>query len=293
MSPSAVQQMISDSFESLSPELQRAARWVSRHGSALALHSMRESARAAEVTPATMTRLARRLGFDDFESLRAPFRRELVGPGSGAEFERMFRLRRERLPLAEVVDSLNALQQANVTSVVALNRPADLEAAARAMIDASQVHFLGLRVCHGVANYLWYAYGLLRGNGNLVNGIGGTLSDQVARIGNGDVLVAVSQSPYTRQTVESVDMASANGAKVVAVTDSQLSPLARHAHNLLLYDTASNAHFHSIAGAQALSEALIAAVAARGGSAATEHLRRMQRHLRSSGAYWERSSEKD
>ena len=48
---------------------------------------------------------------------------------------------------------------------------------------------------------------------------------------------------------------------------------------MLLYDTASTAHFHSTVGAQALAEALIAAVAARGGAAALAHLRRMQAHL--------------
>lgn len=293
MSPIAVQKMIADSFESLSPELQRAARWVSRHGSALALHSMRDSARAAEVTPATMTRLARRLGFDDFESLRAPFRRALAGPGSGAEFEHMLSMRRDRVPFADVVDSLNTLQQANVASVTGRNETADIEAAGGAMIEAAQVHFLGLRVSHGVATYLWYAYGLLRGNGNLVSGIGGTLSDQVSHIAANDVLVAVSQSPYTRQTVEAVEMAAANGAIVVVLTDSQLSPMARHGRYLLLYDTASSAHFHSTIGAQALAEALIAAVAARGGAMATAHLRRMQSHLRNSGAYWERPRERE
>jgi DNA-binding MurR/RpiR family transcriptional regulator len=155
------------------------------------------------------------------------------------------------------------------------------------------VHFLGLRVCHGVAFYLAYAYGLLRGNGRLVSGTGGTLSDQVANIGQRGVLVAISQTPYTRQTVEAVALARDHGATVIALTDSPLSPLARHAQHVLLYDTASNAYFHSTTGAQALAEALTAAVAAHGGANAISHLRRMQAHLRNSGAYWERPGDKE
>ncbi len=103
----------------------------------------------------------------------------------------------------------------------------------------------------------------------------------------------MSQSPYIRQTVEAVQQASQGGATVIAMTDSRLSPLARHTAQVLLYDTASTAHFHSTAGAQALAEAVIAAVAARGGATATAHLRRMQAHLQISGAYWERPGGKE
>ena len=292
-SPESIRQVIDSRYESLSPELQRAARWVLRHGTALALHSMRDSARAAGVTPATMTRLARRLELAGFEDLRAPFRRQLAGDESGAEFERMLRRRRDAGAPADLLGALNALQQANVASVGRLNAPAAIEAAAQALIDADQVHFLGLRVCHGVAFYLSYAYALLRPNGRFVHGTGGTLGDAVAQIGPRDALVAVSQSPYTRQTVEAVATARANGAAVVAITDSRLSPLARDARVVLLYDTASNAYFHSTTGAQALAESLTAAVAGRGGSGAAEHLRRMRAHLSECGAYWGRPEKRE
>ncbi len=115
--PQAIRQMIATRFDSLSPELQRAARWVSRHGAAIALHSMRDSARAAGVTPATMTRLARRLDFDGFEGLREPFRRQLAGNGSGAEFERCCDSAGAGAAAADVLVPLNAMQQANVASV--------------------------------------------------------------------------------------------------------------------------------------------------------------------------------
>lgn len=293
MSPDSIRQMIETRFDSLSPQLQRAARWVSRHGAALAMHSMRDSARAAGVTPATMTRLARRLDFDGFEDLRAPFRRHLASSASSGEVEYVLHKHRRGAAGADLLGPLNALQQANVASVHSLNEIADIEAAAQAMTAAAQVYFLGLRVCHGVAFYLAYAYGLLRANGRLVAGAGGTLSDQVAHIGERGVLMAVSQAPYTRQTVEAVSLARAHGATVIALTDSHLSPLARDAQQVLLYDTASNAYFHSTTGAQALAESLIAAVAAQGGADTLSHLRRMQAHLRNSGAYWERPGDKE
>ncbi len=290
MTQHSIQQAIRTHFDALSPELQRAARWVLRHGNALALYSMRDSARAAGVTPATMTRLAQRLGFDGFESLRAPFRRQLAGAGSGTDVDRVIVRGRG---ITDVIGPLNRLQQANVASVTSLNSPGVVEAAAQTIVDAPQVYFLGMRVCHGVAFYMAYAYGLVRANGSLLTSNGGTLNDQVARIDADSVLVAVSQSPYTRQTVEVVGLARERGATIVALTDSQLSPLARGAQHVLLYDTASNAYFHSTTGAHALAETLTATVARRAGEAGKKYLRRMQDYLRESRAYWERPDTKE
>jgi DNA-binding MurR/RpiR family transcriptional regulator len=289
MSPDAIHRLIERRFDTLSPELQRAARWVRQHGAALALHSMRRSAREAGVSPATMTRLARRLGFDGFETLRAPYRRQLAGGRPLTYLNRARAVQQQRAGNgAERLAALNALQQADVASIGSLNAADALDGAADAMLAAQRVFFLGLRVCHGLAFHLHYAYGLLRANGTLLNDLGGTMADQLAQIHRGDLLVAVSQSPYTRQTVEATTLALRRGAGIVALTDNALSPIARGAQHVLLYDTASTSFFHSVTGAQALAEALLAAVAARGGKPVLQRLRQVQEHLRASRAYWDR-----
>lgn len=282
-----VESLIEREFDELSPELQRAARWVRDHGAALALGSMRRSAREAGVSPATMTRLAQRLGFGGFEALRQPFVDRLA---AGAATRAPLPYARRALAQQRRggrLDELAALQSANVAAAAARNTPAALERAAQLMLRAERVHFLGLRVCHGIAFHLHYAYGLLCGNGQLVGDAGDTLTDQMVRVGRGHVLVAVSQQPYTRSTVDSVQQAQAQGASIVALTDSALSPIARAAHRVLLYETASNSYFHSTTGALALSEALLATVSTIGGDAVLRHLRARQKQLVASRAYWQ------
>jgi DNA-binding MurR/RpiR family transcriptional regulator len=289
MTPQAVQQMIEQAFESLSPELQRAARWLQNHQTALALHSMRTSAREAGVSPATMTRLAQRLGFDGFEAMRQPFVKQLAGgatissaPRGGADGAR------RSSADAGAASRLNELQQSNVASVLSLNPPEALNDAAQALLQSRMVYFLGMRVCHGVAFHMHYVYGLLAANGLLINDVGGTMADQITRLGPDDVLVAISQSPYTRQTVEGVQLAHDQRATVVALTDGALSPIARRAQHVLLFETATSSFFQSVAGAEALAEALIATLAERGGVRTQSRLRHMQEHLRRTRAYWER-----
>jgi DNA-binding MurR/RpiR family transcriptional regulator len=282
--PDAIEQLIDRDYDRLSPELQRAARWVRQHGTTLALHSMRSSARQAGVTPATMTRLAQRLGFDGFEALRAPFVRRLA---EGGRSRPAARSRRRAHSLPDLLADLNQMQQANVADVLGLNGADALAAAADAMLRAPRVFFLGMRVSHGAAFQLHYAYSLLAGNGYLLNHLGGTLSDQLLQVGDGALLVAISQSPYARLTVDAVATARRQGARVIALTDSRLAPIARDAEHVLLFGGASNSFIHSTGGALALAETLLAVVARRGGDAVRSYLEMRQRRLDAERAYWD------
>ena len=284
----SIETLIEREFDALSPELQRAARWVRSNGPVLALRSMRTAAGQAGVSPATMTRLARRLGFDSFGALREPYVDRLAGATSASGLPYVRRARAlQRREGAEPLRDLGQLQMANVAAVGRRNTVASIERVADRLLRAERVHFLGLRVCHGLALQLHYAYGLLCANGALLTDLGGTLADQVAQIGRGHVLLAISQSPYTRATVESVRLARTQGAIVIALTDDALSPIAREADHTLLFDTASNSFFHSTTGALALVEHVLAAVSARGGAAVLRRLRERQQQLRASRAYWE------
>lgn len=278
-----VERRIDEQFDALSPELQRAARWLRQNGPAVAVHSMRQSAHLAGVAPVTMTRLARRLGFADFDSLRAPYARRMVAGHTGAPRRRAARAG----GLAAALAALNTAQLDHVAALASHNPPAALRAAAAAMLRAGRVGFLGQRISHGVAFQLHYGYGLLAPNGQLLGDAGGTLADQLATFGPGTVLVAVSQSPYTRSVAEASVRAVGQGSTLLALTDSPLAPIARGAAHTLLFGGGTPGLLHSTCGALALVEALLLAVTEAGGSAVQAHWQRRQRQLREDRAYHE------
>lgn len=277
-------------LDGLSPELLRAARWVEAHPREVALHSMRECGRRAALAPATLTRLAQALGFQGFEAIKHLCQASFTAQGGYAGRAEVLQAsaRRDKDWLA----LLNEAQHANSASVSGLNQAAQLEAVADAMLKTRRVYFLGLRASHGLAMHLHYTYGLLASNGILVQGLGGTLDDQVGDMGPGDLLVVTSSASYTRQTVEAAARARRQGAQVVALTDSVLSPIARHAAHTLLFRTGSPSYFHSMVGALALAEALAAAVAVRGGRKVLACLQARQERLDREGAYWDERSDK-
>ena len=273
-------------LDGLSPELLRAARWVEAHPREVALHSMRECARRAELAPASLSRLAAALGFPGFEAIKQLCQASFTAQAGFAGRAEVLQASARRSQ--DWLGQLNETQHANTASICGLNEVSQLEAAADAMLAARRVYFLGLRANHGLALHLHYTYGLLAANGVLVQGLGGTLGDEIDEIGAGDLLVALSLAPYTQQTVDAVAQALAQGAELLVLTDSALAPIARSAGHMLLFRADSPSYFQSMVGALALAEALSAAVAVRGGRQVLSRLRERQQRLASQGAYWER-----
>jgi DNA-binding MurR/RpiR family transcriptional regulator len=69
--------LLVDSYPKLTPQLQRAARFMVEHPEEVGLNSMRRVAQDAGVKPATITRLTKILGFREYGALREPFQQRL------------------------------------------------------------------------------------------------------------------------------------------------------------------------------------------------------------------------
>ena len=214
-------------FDQLSPQLKEAARWVIDHPDDVALLSTREQARRAGVTPATMTRLAQRLGLAGYDGVRALYAdavRQRPESYRGRAEELLIRRETEGDP-ALIQDIFASLTQHlhHLSSPEAVGR---FTAAADRIAAAERVFCIGLRSSFAVAYIFHYVRSLFGSKSVLVDGSGGSGIDALRTIGKDDVLLAISVRPYVRHTLEAAQYASDRGAKIIALTDSEVSPLA-------------------------------------------------------------------
>src|SRR5690554_2486261 len=70
-------------YEDLPAQLRAGAHWVIEHPNEVALLSMRDQAKRAGVPPTTMTRLAKRLGFEGYDDMRALYAEQLLRSTGG------------------------------------------------------------------------------------------------------------------------------------------------------------------------------------------------------------------
>jgi DNA-binding MurR/RpiR family transcriptional regulator len=152
-------------------------------------------------------------------------------------------------------------------------------AAAERLAAARRVYCLGLRSSHAAAWHLHYVLSLIGDKSIQLDGVAATGTDALANAKADDVLFVTSVLPYTRLAIELSEYAAARGVPIVAITDSEVAPLASLARHVVVVPTDSPSFFHAMSPAFVVAEILGAIDAGRGGDAAVARLRHTDAHL--------------
>ena len=277
---------IVEAFDILPPQLRAAARFMLDRPDDVALLTMREQARRAGVPPATMTRLAKRLGLEGYEQVRELYAgavrsRGLGFAGKAGEQVETQKLRGEKA-LAHHMATTLSRQLASLAEPAALERLLD---AATRLHAARRIYCLGLRSCHVAAWHFHYMLSLLGDKTVMLDDAGGTGLDAIRDAGSEDVLLATSVEPYARTTIDGARYAAEQGVPVVALTDSQVSPLTRLAVASILVPIESPSFFHTMTPLLAIAEILAALLAGRGGAKALAALQHTEAQLSAFGVH--------
>lgn len=159
--------------------------------------------------------------------------------------------------LSEIVD----IQMENFNNTL-LNFNEEMIAKAERLIsEANHIYIAGKRSCYGVAHYLSYNLNRIFGNCDLLSDEGGELPDKVQRIKEGDVLIVLTLPRYVKQVVSIAKIAKEKKAKIIAITESYISPLVTYSDIFFRLETKSLDFHNSLISAIIIAEVLISAIA--------------------------------
>ena len=102
---------------------------------------------------------------------------------------------------------------------------------------------------------------------------GSEMFEQIMQIGAGDVMIAISFPRYSSRIINAVEYAKGRGADVVALTDSNLSPIAAEADQLLIAHSDMASFVDSLVAPLSIINALVVAVARERETEVGERLR--------------------
>ncbi len=285
----AVIASLTERFDTFSPQLQRAARYIVDNQRGVGVQSMRQMAARAEVHPNTLVRLAQSIGFDGYETFRERFRDFLVGEGLGG-----FRDRADWLQVlgntggtADVVAEIAQATAGNLDAMWQRQDTDTLEKVADAILEAERSYVLGMGSAYSLAHQFWYVARMGFDHIVPIPRHGSQPIDDVALIGERDCLVALTFQPYRTETMVAVRSARDRGATVIGITDSATSPLARLAQHVLVSPTHTPQFFESHAAVTALLEGLIGVMVSRAGREASERIENFHRQRLDAGLYEE------
>jgi DNA-binding MurR/RpiR family transcriptional regulator len=288
-SANAVIARLTEAFPDMPPALQVAARHIIDHPREVGVQSMRSLAAKTSVHPNAFVRLARQIGFDGYDQLRERFRDFVVADDMGGFGDRARWLREmaDKGDSAAVIAGMAAAIANNVDRGFQDQDTKGLEQACHAILEARRVHVLGLGSAYSLAHQFWYVARMAFGHLILVPQTGSLPMDDLALIGGDDLLVALTFQPYRADTLDAVRLAKRLGARVLGITDSVTSPLAREAEQALVCSTHTPHFFPSHAAVTGLLETLIALLVARAGEDAQVRIEAFHAERRAAGVYEE------
>ena len=238
-----------------------------------ALWGVEELSRESHTCVATVVRFAKRLGYSGFLEMR----KALVNSAK-THYQRGDQLLEAP---AQAAATLVEVARRDIRNIELLVQAVDeqlLQGAAR-MLKASRFR---LAIGDGVSALMTrqLAYLLINTGLPTLEGSPADFASQVGNLDSRDLLIAISITPYTRETLDAAAYARKRGIPVLAFTDGPQSPLAKSA-NLSLPIPGKNLLFsHSLAAFGVLAHALATSLAREDPMSSLKKLHEVERVAR-------------
>lgn len=101
-----------------------------------------------------------------------------------------------------------------------------LDEATEIILNASKVYILGLRTSSTLSNYLGFYLDVILDNVKVLNNSGvNSLYEEIIKVKETDVLIVISYPRYSKITIDATKFIKGRNAKIVAVTDTEASPV--------------------------------------------------------------------
>jgi DNA-binding MurR/RpiR family transcriptional regulator len=258
-----VLERLSGELDALTPEAQKAARYVLENPRDVGVSTVREIAEAANVKPNTLVRMARQIGFDGYDDFREPFR-EAIRQGH-ASFPTRARLLQDigkQGELGGLYADMVASALRNVEETFAGISADTLLQAGQTVWKSRNVFTLGVGVNNANARNFTYLASTGMVQFHSIPKPGSVPVDDIAWADERDVLIAITCRPYRREVVEAVEVAREQGMRVIGISDSPASPIIRHADHGFVVAVDTPQFFPSSVSTIAVLETLLSFVIA-------------------------------
>jgi len=210
------------------------------------------------VSESTVVRFAIELGFTGYPDLQHTLQ-ELIRTKL-TSIQRI-EITNNRIGDSDILEKVLISDTEKIKSTLETINRDDFQRAVSAIINARMIYIVGMRSSASLAAFLSFYFRLIFSNVTLVQTTSGSeLFEQILRMEKDDVLIAITFPRYSKNVVKSVEYAKNLGTHIIALTDSELSPIAQNADSLLLAKSDMASFVDSLVAPLSIINALIVAI---------------------------------
>ena len=261
-------------MESFSKGQKLIAGYVLAHYEKAAYMTASKMGKIVGVSESTVVRFAIELGYDGY-------------PDFQNSLKKIIRNRLTSFQRIEVTNSLfgdgNVLEKVLMADAEKIRRTLEeidqdsFAEAVERIVNAKAIYIIGVRSSSSLAGFLNYNLRMIFDRVIFVQTTSGSeMFEQIMRVGEGDVMIAISFPRYSKRIINAVEYARSRNADVVALTDSKVSPIAAYADQLLIAQSDMVSFVDTLVAPLSIINALIVAVSRKKHDELTARLRTLE-----------------
>ena len=264
-------QQLTSKLDLLPSVQQRFMHFCLRHGAEIPFLSVRLLAQKANVAPSTIMRTIRSLEIESYGELQDFFRAEYVAQKIGVS----------KLPRTEQ----EIVFQSSIASVFAPENQKSIHRIADKIFQ-SPILVAGFRSSYSLAYYFAYLMGMVKYPCTLVPNYESATYDQISIVSQDHHLLVFASHPYSSQSVKLSQFAEEMGLAVIAITDSDQSPLIPLASDSIVVDQIQMTYFPSQISFFSVIEYLIEIGCGKQDRRIRKNLKLFKQNIEKRSGYW-------
>lgn len=175
------------------------------------------------VSESTVVRFAAELGYDGYPSMRKALQEMIRNRLTSVQ---RIEVAKSMIDDNDIVRSIIGSDIQNLQATLEILEQDSFNKFVDSIIEAKNIYIVGMRTSTSLSSFLGLYLNLLRSNVSVIHDTAASeVFEQIIRIGEGDLFIAISFPRYSSHTVDAMEFAKKMGAMTAAITDGPASPL--------------------------------------------------------------------
>lgn len=226
------------------------------------------------VSESTVVRFANELGFEGYSEFQKAVQdlvRTKLTPNQRIE------VTKKRLGSGDILENVMESDISKIRYTLERINRDSFSGSVNAILSAKKIYVMGARSTEALASVLYYNLSLIFDNVKFIHpNSTAEVFEQMFSIGKDDVMIAFSFPRYSSKMVSAVKYAKQSGADVIVFTDSETSPLAEYATELLIAQSDMASFMDSLVAPISIINAIIVAITGKREKEITERFDKLE-----------------
>ena len=233
------------------------AHFITEHYDKAAFMTASKLGATVGVSESTVVRFATELGYDGYPKMQKAMQEMVRDKLTSVQ---RIEVTKNLIGNENILETVLNQDIEKIRRTIEETSKSDFDNAVKAISKAKTIYIFAVRSSAALASFLGYYYSLIFENVKVISTYGETeIYENLFRITSDDVFIGISFPRYSNAAIKAMNFAHRRGAKVIALTDSMVSPLVAMSDYVLIAKSDMASVVDSLVAPLSMINALIVA----------------------------------